>query len=107
MPQPCPLGRRVEPATPIPGIEQEPVGPEDLTPAQIQRLIDRNPAQFGRLAQQLAEGAILAVKAADARSVDDLFNAGAAIDQACETCHMKYGYSMGKAAEAPVSQRKK
>ena len=98
-------GRRVEPATPIAGLENEPPGPEDLTPAQIQVLIDGNPAKFGRLAQGLTDAARLAIKAADAKSVDGLFAAGDAIDQACETCHLTYWYPKGKAPGAPLSQK--
>jgi hypothetical protein len=100
-------GRKVTPAKPIPGMENEPPGPEDLTPAQIQVLIDRNPAKFGRLAQGLSDAARLALKAADARSVDALFAAGDAIDQACETCHLTYWYPAGKKPGTPLSQKKK
>lgn len=99
--------RRVAPARPIPGTEDEPPGPEDLTPAQIQVLIDRNPAQFAQFAQGLSDAAVLALKAADARSVEGLFEAGDKIDQACEACHLKYWYPKGKAPTAPTSVRKK
>lgn len=100
-------GRKVAPSKPIPGMENEPPGPEDLTPAQIQVLIDRDPAQFAKLAQALTESAVQALKAADARSVEGLFDAGDKIDQACETCHLKYWYPKGKAPAVPTSVRKK
>lgn len=99
-------GRRVAPAKPIPGMESEPPGPEDLSPAQIQVLIDGNPAEFVRHAQALTDAAVMAVGAADARSVKVLFEAGDKIDQACETCHLKYWYPKGKAPAAPTPLRK-
>jgi hypothetical protein len=98
-------GRKVAPAQPIPGLENEPPGPEDLSPPEIQRLIDRDRASFNRLAQGLGEAAQVALKAADARSVDQLFDSGDEIDRACENCHLKYWYPKGQ-APTNLTQRK-
>jgi hypothetical protein len=100
-------GRRVAPARPIPGMEEEPPGPEDLTPAQIQVRLDGDPARFARLAQGLTDAAVLAITAVDARSVEGLSEAGDKLDRACEACHLEYWYPKGKAPAVPTSVRKK
>jgi hypothetical protein len=101
-------GRRVAPLKQIPGLEGEPAGPEDLPPAEIQKLIDRDRAAFNRLAQGLQDAALVVLKAVDARDVDALFESGEALDQACENCHIKYWYPPNaKPDPAALSQRKK
>ena len=100
-------GRRVAPVKPIPGTESEPAGPEDLTPAQIQVRIDKDRAAFNQQAQGLADAVMVALRAVDARNVDDLFEAGNGIDTACENCHLKYWYPNGAQDKAVVSLRKK
>lgn len=99
-------GRRVESATPIPGFESEAPAPEDLTPAEIQRLIDADPAAFARLARGLADASRVAMKAIDARDVEGLFASGEEIDRACENCHSRYWYPEDKKpAAGALSQR--
>lgn len=101
-------GRKVAPEKPIPGLENEPPGPEDLTPAEIQPLIDGDRAAFNKLAQGLADAAVVALKAADARSVEQLFESGDEIDKACENCHLKYWYPPNKKpAPGTTTQRKR
>jgi hypothetical protein len=85
-------GRRVGPVTPIRGIKPETPGPDDLTPAQVEILLKMNRAPFNAFAQKLTEAALVALKAVDARSVDGMYEAGDAIDQACENCHLSYWY---------------
>jgi hypothetical protein len=100
-------GRRVAPATPIPGFESEAPAPEDLTPAEIQRLIDADPAAFARLGRRLADASRVAIKAIDARDVDGLFASGEEIDRACENCHSRYWYPEDNkpAPASPATQR--
>ena len=101
-------GRRVAPEKPTLQRENEPPGPEDLTPEEIQALIDADPAAFTRLAQGLTDAATAALNAADARDVEKLFASGDAIDQACENCHLKYWYPKDrKLAADALSRRKK
>ena len=85
-------GRRVGPVTPIRGIKPETPGPDDLTPAQVEILLKMNRAPFNAFAQKLTEAALVALKAVDARNVDGMYEAGDAIDQACENCHLNYWY---------------
>lgn len=100
-------GRRVAPATPIPSLVDEPPAPEDLPPEQIQILIDRDRAKFARLTQGLIDAAVLAIKAADARDVDRLSEAGDLLDRACESCHSEYWYPKGGVPAVAPSMRRK
>ena len=100
-------GRRVAPAAPIPGLEDEPPYPGDLPMEEIQKLLDADPARFGELSQGLVDAAVLAIGAVDARSVDRLSAAGDQLDRACEACHLEYWYPKGKAQATPTSVRKK
>ena len=67
-------------------------GPDDLSPAQIEVLLKQNRTPFNEFAQKLTDAALVALRAVDARSVEGLYEAGDAIDQACESCHMTYWY---------------
>lgn len=100
-------GRRVAPATPIPSLVDEPPAPEDLLPEQIQILIDRDRAKFARLSQGLIDAAVLAIRAADAKDVNRLSEAGDLLDRACESCHSEYWYPKGGAPAAAPSMRRK
>lgn len=101
-------GRRVAPDHPIIEFEREDPSPEDLTPEQIQALIDEDPAKFRSLAEGLRDAAKQALAAVDAMSVDKLFESGDAIDQACEHCHLQYWYPKDKRpAAAALSRRNK
>ncbi len=100
-------GRRVAPVTPIPSLVDEPPAPEDLPPEQIQILIDRDRAKFARLSQALIDAAVLAIRAADAKNVDRLSEAGDVLDRACESCHSEYWYPKGGAPAVIPSMRKK
>ena len=101
-------GRRVAPSRTVLELEADDPVPGDLTLEETQALIDDDPAAFARLAQPLRDAAVLALDAADAMQVDDLFAAGAAIDKACETCHLKYWYPRDRTpARDALSRQKK
>jgi hypothetical protein len=86
------IPRTVAPVKPIRGIEFEPPGPDDLPPARVEELLKKNRAAFDAFAQNLTEGALVALRAVDARSVEGLYEAGDAIYSACEGCHSVYWY---------------
>jgi hypothetical protein len=67
-----------------PGIE---LGPED-----IQQIIDGDRATFIQRAHALQDAGLKALAAIDRKDVDGLSDAGEAIDEACEQCHLKYWY---------------
>ncbi len=61
-------------------------------PEVIQTMIDSDRATWNKNANALYDVAALILKAADAKSTDQVLDAGDKIDQACETCHLKYWY---------------
>ena len=67
-----------------PGIE---LGPED-----IQAILDGDRPTFIQKAHALQDAAQKALTAIDKKDVDGLSDAGEAIDEACEQCHLKYWY---------------
>ena len=64
----------------------------NLTPVQIQKLIDKNPIAFAAFAHGLHSATMKALKAIDNKDVDAFLNAGGDIDSACEACHLEYWY---------------
>ena len=74
-----------------PGAKSENPGAE-LEPAQIQALIDKQRPSFVAHAHILHEAAMGALRAIDARNIDGISEAGGAIDEACESCHLQFWY---------------
>ena len=64
----------------------------ELSPEQIQALIDGDRNSFTKFAHTLHDKVSVALKAADEKNVEELFNSGDGIDKACEDCHLKYWY---------------
>ena len=64
----------------------------ELPPERIEALINEDRAAFTKMAHDLYDSVIPALKAIDGKNKDALLDAGDAIDQACENCHMKYWY---------------
>jgi len=74
-----------------PGAASENPGAE-LEPQQIQALIDKQRPAFIEHAHVLHEAAMSALRAIDARNIDGISDAGGAIDEACESCHLQFWY---------------
>lgn len=66
--------------------------PGNQTVEQIAKQIAADPRRFAALASGLQRAGMQAVTAAKARNVQQLSDAGAAIDRACEACHQTYWY---------------
>jgi hypothetical protein len=64
----------------------------ELTPEQIQKLIDGDRETFAKLAHAMQDSVAEAIKAIDAKNVEGLSAAGGAMDTSCENCHKKYWY---------------
>jgi hypothetical protein len=80
-------GRRVAP----PGaVNKEPS--VNLAPDVIGKMIAEEPAAWTMFAHAMHDSVIPALKAIDAKDPMALSDAGAAIDQACENCHLKFFY---------------
>jgi redox-regulated HSP33 family molecular chaperone len=65
---------------------------ENLSAAEIQQLIDKDPAAFAAMSSGLQAAVQNALTAIEARDADALFEAGGPIDTACEACHRVYWY---------------
>lgn len=64
----------------------------NLPSAEIQKLIESDPAAFARYAKALQDAALGVMAAIDAKNADLLTEKGGKIDEACEACHLKYWY---------------
>ena len=73
------------PNTPPPGIGE-------LRHELMQQRIDATHDGFVEFARNLQDKALMALTAIDARDAQGLMDAGGAIDQACEACHVTYWY---------------
>ena len=78
-------GRRV-------AITDSPVGLGELRPAEIQQRVDANHDGFVQFARVLQTAGLKALAAIDAKDPQGLMDAGGAIDEACEACHVAYWY---------------
>jgi hypothetical protein len=78
-------GRRVALADHEPGLGE-------LRPAEIQKRIDASHDAFVQFARGLQEAGQKALTAIDAKDAQGLMDAGGAIDEACEACHVTYWY---------------
>jgi hypothetical protein len=80
-------GRRVATAAgrPQPGLGE-------LSSDEIQQRIDTTHDSFVQFAGNLQGAGLKALAAIDARDAQGLLDAGGAIDEACEACHVTYWY---------------
>ena len=74
-----------------PGEKSEAPGVE-LEPVEMETLINQDRQTWNNHAHGLYDATSLALKAIDAKDVPALFDAGAKIDAACESCHLDYWY---------------
>jgi hypothetical protein len=63
-----------------------------LKPQEIQKLIDSDRTTFIERAHGLHSAGVAVLAAIDARNAAALSEAGGALDEACESCHLKYWY---------------
>jgi hypothetical protein len=64
----------------------------NLPSAEIQKLIESDPAEFRKYAKALQDATLETMTAIDAKNADVLTEKGGKIDEACEACHLKYWY---------------
>jgi hypothetical protein len=64
----------------------------NLEPDVIEKTIAQEPAAWAMFAHAMHDAVMPALKAIDAKDPMALSDAGAAIDQACENCHLKFFY---------------
>lgn len=63
-----------------------------FTPADIQQAIAADQAAFNAQAQQLHDAGTQVLAAIEAKDVAALVRAGGHLDEACESCHLRYWY---------------
>ena len=64
----------------------------ELEPEEIEANINKDRAQWNKLAMGLHDITVEALKAIDARDVNALIEIGGRMDMACENCHSTYWY---------------
>ena len=64
----------------------------ELEPEEIEANINKDRAQWNKLAKGLYETSMEALKAIEAKDVSALIDIGGRMDTACENCHMTYWY---------------
>jgi hypothetical protein len=75
--------------------------PGNLTAAQAQAAIDKDRAVFVGFAQALGDVAAQMVKATGDKNPAVLLESGAALDEVCEGCHLKFWYPGQKIPSFP------
>jgi hypothetical protein len=91
-------GRRVA----LPGEKSIAPGVE-LEPEEMQVMIEKDLAGWNQRARTLHDAAMLAVRAAEAKDADKIFEIGEAIEHACENCHRQYWYPNEQVPEVPAA----
>jgi hypothetical protein len=81
------------PFTP-PGDANDSVGPNapELSPAQIQAKLDKDPVLWEAKIEALRNVALATLEAVNRKDVAAVFQAAADLDVACENCHLEYWY---------------
>jgi hypothetical protein len=77
-----------------PGDVNNSVGPNapELSPTQIQAILDRDPVLWNAKIEGIRNVALATIEAVNRRDVDAVFQAAADLDEACESCHLVYWY---------------
>jgi hypothetical protein len=84
-----------------PGEKSETPGVE-LEPEEMEKSINNSRGVWEDRAKALHEAAMLAVKAAEEKNAEKIFEVGENIEMACENCHRQYWYPNEKIPELPT-----
>src|SRR5215470_16089276 len=72
--------------------------PPELSPAQIQAKLDKDPVLWDAKIEALRNAAKEVFEVANKKDTKALFEASADLDMACENCHLEYWYPGDRAA---------
>jgi len=72
--------------------------PPELSPAQIQAKLDKDPVVWEAKIQALRNAALEIIEVSKRKDPDELFRASEDVDEACEACHLEYWYPGDAAA---------
>ena len=67
-------------------------GAPELSPQEIEAKVQANPQLWNSHADALRDEAVKIIAIVKARDADKLFDAGSALDMACEGCHLDFWY---------------
>jgi len=86
------------PFTP-PGDENNSSGPDatELSPAQIKAKLEADPVLWNAKIEALRNVGLEVMEIVKKKKVDEVWDAGDNLDQACESCHLQYWYPGDKA----------
>jgi len=80
--------------------------PPELSPTQIQAMVDKDPVLWNAKIEALRNVALEVLEIVKRKDVDELFAAGEDLDKACEGCHLEYWYPGDrKAVEEDARQK--
>jgi hypothetical protein len=90
-----------------PGDENNSAGPDapELSPAQIKAKLEADPVQWNAKIEALRNVGLEVLEIVKKKKVDELWDAGDNLDQACETCHVQYWYPGDKAVLQKLDRR--
>jgi hypothetical protein len=82
-----------------PGDENNSKGPgaTELSPAQITAKLEADPVLWNAKIEALRNVGLEVLEIVNQKKVDELWDAGGNLDQACESCHLLYWYPGDKA----------
>ena len=77
-----------------PGDLNNSTGPDavELSPAQITAKVERDPVEWNARIEALRNAALEVLDIVKRKDVNELWDAGENLDQACEACHRSYWY---------------
>jgi uncharacterized protein with PIN domain len=73
----------------------------ELGPEEIEALINKDRAQFVRLAKEFRQTAIEQLKAVENRNIPEILRTGGDLDTRCENCHKVYWHPSDSADAQP------
>jgi hypothetical protein len=76
----------------------------ELEPSEMEALILKDIPGWRKRAMALHEAGVAALKAADAKDANRIFEVGEQIEEACENCHRNYWYPNEKIPDLPSAQ---
>ena len=80
-----------KPVADVKGLMQGIVDPaSDIVWESVATIFTKDGGEWMKRSQELIDSASAALRAAEAKNVDELYRIGGVIDEACENCHKKY-----------------
>jgi hypothetical protein len=90
-----------------PGDENNSTGPdpEELSPAQIQAKIEKDPVLWAAKIEAMRNVGLEVLEIVKKKDAKELWNAAENLDEACESCHLEYWYPGERALLKKLDQK--